>query len=134
MAAAGRAARLDPLDEGAQELFLRVLVAAGRGGLASAHLASCEALFAREGLVPSPAPRSALRSWAGARPRMRAGVVAASLLQAGTAALDAGAVDAGVETLRRAAAEAGRAADPAIQAEGCAPWAAPWCTRSGIRW
>jgi tetratricopeptide (TPR) repeat protein len=44
-------------------------------------------------------------------------VVAASLLRAGAAALDAGAVDAGVETLRRAAAEAGRAADPAIQPE-----------------
>lgn len=118
MAAAGRAAGLDPLDEGAQELFLRVLVAAGRGGLASAHLASCEALFAREGLVPSPALRSAAREPGLApRPRMRAGVVAASLLRAGTAALDAGAVDAGVETLRRAAAEAGRAADPAIQAE-----------------
>jgi len=118
MAAAGRAAGLDPLDEGAQELFLRVLVAAGRGGLASAHLASCEALFAREGLVPSPALRSAARDPGRApRPPMRAGVVAASLLRAGTAALDAGAVDAGVETLRRAAAEAGRAADPAIEAE-----------------
>ena len=118
MAAAGRAAGLDPLDEDAQELLLRVLVAAGRGGLASAHLASCEALFAREGLVPSPALRSAARDPGLApRPRMRAGVVAASLLQAGTAALDAGAVDAGVETLRRAAAEAGRAADPAVQAE-----------------
>jgi DNA-binding SARP family transcriptional activator len=118
MAAAGRAAGLDPLDEGAQELFLRVLVAAGRGGLASAHLAACEALFAREGLVSSPALRSAARDPGLApRPRMRAGVVAASLLRAGTAALDGGAVDAGVETLRRAAAEAGRAADPAIQAE-----------------
>ena len=118
MAAAGRAARLDPLDEGAQELFLRVLVAAGRGGLASAHLASCEALFAREGLVPSPALRSAARDTGLVpRPRLRAGVVAASLLRAGAAALDAGAVDAGVETLRRAAAEAGQAADPGIQAE-----------------
>ncbi len=59
--AAGRAAALDPLDDGAQELFLRVLVAAGRGGLASAHLASCEVTFAREGFVPSPALRSAAR-------------------------------------------------------------------------
>jgi tetratricopeptide (TPR) repeat protein len=118
MAAAGRAARLDPLDEGAQELFVRVLVAAGRGGLAAVHLASCEALFAREGLVPSPALRSAVRDPGLApRPRMRARVVATSLLQAGTAALDAGAVDAGIETLRRAAAEAVQAGDPVIQAE-----------------
>ena len=118
MAAAGRAAGLDPLDEGAQELFLRVLVAVGRGGLASAHLASCEALFAREGLITSAALRSAARDpGLAARPRVRAGVVAASLLRAGTAALDAGAVDAGVETLRRAAAEAGQAADPGLHAE-----------------
>jgi DNA-binding SARP family transcriptional activator len=115
---AGRAAALDPLDEGAQELFLRVLVAAGRGGLASAQLASCEALFAREGLIPSPALRSAARDPdLPPRPRLRAGVIAVSLLRAGTAALDAGAVDAGVETLRRAAVEAGRAGDPATQAE-----------------
>jgi len=118
MAPAGRAAAVDPLDEAAQELFLRVLVAAGRGGLASAHLASCEVLFAREGLVPSPALRSAARDPELApRPRLRAGVIAVSLLRAGTAALDAGAVDAGVETLRRAAAEADRAGDPATQAE-----------------
>jgi DNA-binding SARP family transcriptional activator len=107
MAPAGRAVALDPLDEDAQELFLRVLVAAGRGGLASAHLASCEVLFAREGLVPSPALRSAARDPELApRPRLRAGVIAVSLLRAGTAALDAGAVDAGVETLRRAVQEA----------------------------
>jgi DNA-binding SARP family transcriptional activator len=115
--AAGRAAALDPLDDGAQELFVRVLVAAGRGGLASAHLASCEMTFAREGLVPSPALRAAARDPGPPSSRLRAGVVAAALMRAGTAALDAGAADAGVETLRRAAQEAGRAADSATQAE-----------------
>ncbi len=117
-ATAGHGARLDPLDEGAQELFLRTLVAAGRGGLASAHLASCEMTFAREGLVPSPALRSAARG-PGLPPesRVRAAVVAAALLRAGTAALDGGAADAGIETLRRAAQEAERAGDPAGQAD-----------------
>ena len=114
---AGRAARIDPLDEDAQELFLRALVAAGRGGLASAHLASCEMVFAREGLVPSPALRSAVRDPGPPSSRLRARVVADSLLRAGTAALDAGAADAGIETLRRAAKEAERAADPAVQAD-----------------
>jgi DNA-binding SARP family transcriptional activator len=115
--AAGHAARLDPLNEDAQELFLRALVAAGHAGLAAVHLASCEATFAREGLVPSPALRAAARD-PGARPRsrVRVGVVAESLLRAGSAALAAGAVDAGVETLRRAAEEAEQAADPALQA------------------
>jgi len=46
---------------------------------------------------------------------LRAAVVAEALQRAGTAALDAGATDAGVETLRRAAAEAARAADPGLE-------------------
>ena len=48
---AGRAVALDPLDESAQELFLRTLVAAGDPARAAVHLSSCEALFAREGHV-----------------------------------------------------------------------------------
>jgi tetratricopeptide (TPR) repeat protein len=43
--------------------------------------------------------------------------VARSLLRAGTAALDAGSADAGVETLRRAAEESGRAGDPLLHAD-----------------
>jgi len=120
---AGRAAALDPLDEGAQELFLRTLVSAGHPARAAVHLLACEALFARESLVCSPALRSAaLRSaalvTAAASPvGLRAGVVAKSLLRAGKAALDAGSADAGVETLRRAAGEAERAGDPLVLAD-----------------
>jgi DNA-binding SARP family transcriptional activator len=106
-AVAGRAATLDPLDEDAQELFLRSLVADGRPGLAALHLASCEATFAREGLTISPALRAAVRL-GDDRPRglLQSGVVASSLLRAGSDALAAGSVDAGIETLRRAAEEA----------------------------
>ncbi|HEY0373321.1 MAG TPA: hypothetical protein VGC94_00895 [Amnibacterium sp.] len=115
---AERAARLDPLDEAAQELFLRTLVAAGRPAVAAAHLAVCERAFAREGLPLSPAVRLAAAVRA-ARPSngIRAGIAAASLLQAGTAALAAGAADGGVETLRRAADDAARAGDPGLHAE-----------------
>lgn len=115
---AGRAAALDPLDEGAQELFLRALVAAGHPARAAVHLAACEALFAREGLACSPALRAAALPPAAASPvGLRAGVVARSLLRAGKAALDAGSADAGVETLRRAAEVAGRADDPLVLAD-----------------
>jgi DNA-binding SARP family transcriptional activator len=115
---AGRAAALDVLDEGAQELFLRALVAAGHPARAAVYLASCEAAMAREGIVPSPALRSAALAPSAAAPAgVRAGVVARSLLRAGTAALDAGSADAGVETLRRAADEAGRAGDPLLHAD-----------------
>lgn len=115
---AGRAAALDTLDEGAQELFLRTLVAAGHPARAAVYLASREAAFAREGLVPSPALRAAARTPAVAPAvGLRASVVAGSLLRAGTAALDAGSADAGIDTLRRAAEEAGRADDPLLQAD-----------------
>jgi DNA-binding SARP family transcriptional activator len=115
---AGRAAAHDPLDEGAQELFLRALVAAGHPARAAVHLASCEATFGREGLVPSLALRAAARPPATApRVGLRAGVVARSLLRAGTAALDAGSVDAGIETLRRATEEAESASDALLLAE-----------------
>ena len=115
---AGRAAAQDPLDEGAQELFLRTLVAAGHPARAAVHLASCEAALAREGLVASPALRAAARAPATApRGGLRASAVAGSLLRAGRAALDAGSADAGIETLRRAAEEAERADDPLLQAD-----------------
>jgi DNA-binding SARP family transcriptional activator len=116
--AAGRAAGLDHLDEAAQELFLRTLVAAGHPARAAVHLASCEAAFAREGIAPSPALRAAARPPAGAATSgLRAAVVAGSLLRAGTAALDAGSADAGIETLRRAAEEAERARDQLLHAD-----------------
>lgn len=114
---AGHAVALDPLDEGAQELFLRTLVAAGHPARAAVHLSSCEALFAREGLACSPALRSAALVVTPGSPALRSGVVAKSLLRAGKAALDAGSADAGVETLRRAAEEAGRARDPLVLAD-----------------
>jgi DNA-binding SARP family transcriptional activator len=115
---AGRAAALEPLDESAQELFLRMLVAAGHPARAAVHLASCEAAFSREGLVPSAALRAAARAPAAApRAGLRASVVAGSLLRAGTAALDAGSADAGVTTLRQAAEEAERAGDPLLYAD-----------------
>jgi len=114
---AGRAAARDPLEEGAQEMFLRALVAAGHPARAAVHLAACESTFAREGLLPSAALRAAaLAPAAPPRAGLRAGVVARSLLRSGTAALDAGSADAGIETLRRAAEEAERAGDLSLQA------------------
>jgi DNA-binding SARP family transcriptional activator len=118
VALAERGAALDSLDESAQELLLRALVADGQPGLAAVHLAACAGNFAREGLSMSPALRAAGQDNR-RRPSsgLRAGVAARSLLQAGTAALDAGAADGGVETLRRAAEDAARASEPALLAE-----------------
>jgi DNA-binding SARP family transcriptional activator len=114
--AAGQAVTMDPLDEGAQELLLRALVAAGHPARATVQLALCEATFAREGLVPSPVLRAAARP-AVPRAGIRAGVMAEALLRSGRAALDAGSADAGIETLRRAAEEAGQSGDARLQAD-----------------
>ncbi len=118
VSAAGLGARLDPLDETAQELLLRALVAAGRHAAAAHQLALTDRAFRRAGLRVSPALRTAA-SPPQAQPAsgVRAGVAATALLRAGTAALDAGAADAAVETLRRAADDAARAHDPALEAE-----------------
>src|SRR5580692_3320520 len=76
---AGRAAARDPLDEGAQEMFLRALVAAGHPARAAVHLAACESTFAREGLLPSAALRAAALAPAEPpRAGLRASVVARS--------------------------------------------------------
>src|SRR6185437_16074145 len=58
---AGRAAALDPLDEAAQELFLRTLVAAGRADRAATHLARCQAVFAAEQMPLSSVVLAAAR-------------------------------------------------------------------------
>lgn len=117
MTPAGRAVGLDPLDGEAQELFLRTLVAAGHGARALVHLSQCEAVFSREGLVVPAAMRAAVRVPDRPRLGVRAQVVATSLMRAGTAALDAGSVDAGIQTLRRAAEEAEQSRSTVLQAD-----------------
>jgi DNA-binding SARP family transcriptional activator len=113
---AQRAVQLDWRDESAQELFLRALVADGRAGVARAHLAAYEGSCAAEGLCISPALRDASRDRSEQPVGLRAGVLASSLLAAGTAALAAGAADGGIETLRRAA-DAAAGADSPLQAD-----------------
>ncbi len=106
-----------PYDESTHVLLVRALVAAGSEAAAD-HVAAIEALFRAElGTPPTAALRSALRpALAGPAPGVSARATAAALLDAGLAALDAGAVDAGMECLRRAAAEAERAADDRLRA------------------
>jgi DNA-binding SARP family transcriptional activator len=113
---ARRAVQLDSRDESAHELFLRALVADGRAGLARAHLAVYEGSCVADGLSISPALRAAARDPSEPPVGLRVGVLASSLLAAGIAALDAGAADGGIETLRRAA-DASTGADPRLRAE-----------------
>jgi DNA-binding SARP family transcriptional activator len=112
----------DPLDQAGQELLIRCLARAGRRQAAERQLAECEALFRHElGVAPGPE----LRSAASEADRPAAGAVgdrdaALGQLEAGQAALDAGAVEPGVEILRQACAEAAASGDASLAARGLA--------------
>ncbi len=112
----------DPLDQAGQELLIRCFARAGRRQAAEQQLTECEALFRRElGVAPGPE----LRTAAGEVDAIAAGAVgdsdaALGQLEAGQAALDAGAVEPGVEILRQACAEAAASGDAALAAQSLA--------------
>jgi tetratricopeptide (TPR) repeat protein len=112
----------DPLDQAGQELLIRCLARAGRRAEAEAQLAECETLLRRElGIVPGPELARAVRE-----PNvLRGGAVgdseaALAQLQAGEAALEAGAVEPGLEILRQACAEAAAAGEASLEARALA--------------
>jgi DNA-binding SARP family transcriptional activator len=121
-ALASRALSANAFDESNHELLVRCLARAGDVGAARDHAGACEALFRRElGRAPDPRVRRAAEEHddEGAPPvGDRAAVV--GQLEAGRAAIDAGAVAPGVECLRHACAEARAAGDPALLARALA--------------
>jgi len=110
--------RLNPYDENAHVLLVRCLRAAGDPDAAGRQVAACTALFRTDlGVDPSPALESAATaplSAAGARVSGRAAVEV--LIEAGAAAVAAGAAEAGVARLRGAVASARRRDDPELVA------------------
>jgi len=121
-ALASRALALDPYDESAHELLVRCLARAGQVGAARHHAAACEVLFRRElGRDPDPRVRRAAGE-APEAPPPGGGDRAAAVgqLEAGRAAVDAGAVEPGLACLRLACAEARGVGDPALLARGLA--------------
>jgi len=108
----------DPLDEARHVLLVRALAEAGQVAAARDQVSAAERLLAAELGRPSSASlRSAARTRVdqpalGVTPR----AAAASSLTAGKAALQAGAVDAGIECLRRAVVAAENAGDPDLHA------------------
>lgn len=106
------------LDERAHVVLVKSLVAAGSHAAAVRHVDDTAALFRAElGTEPTAALRDAARPrLAGSPPGVPRRAVAAALLESGQAALDAGATDAGLECLRRAADEADHAGDEHLAA------------------
>ncbi len=108
----------NPLDEANQVLLVRSLAATGAHAAALWQAERCEQLFRAElGTTPSPALRAAADN--GSRPSVqhstRGSAAATAQLEAGQAAVNAGAVDAGLLCLRRAVSEAGAAHDGGLR-------------------
>ena len=115
---ASRAVARSQLEEGNHELLVRALAASGDRAGARRQVAVAADLMRRElGVAVSPALRDAAAAGPGAATTLPLSGRAAALsqLEAGRAAIAAGAVDAGIQCLRRAVAEAQRAGDAAVQ-------------------
>ena len=108
----------DSLDEDAQELLIRAYATSGDRAAAERQRDACVALFRRElGTDPSEAVLRAAelepRRSVSERPPARTTVE--TRLEAGFAAMDAGAVDAAIATMRDAVAEASEAGQSDLQ-------------------
>lgn len=118
IAYAARAVARNPLEEGNHELLVRSLAMAGDRTAALRQVAVGEDVLRRElGVEASAALREAATAESGSSmvPPLGGRAAAASQLEAGRAAIMAGAVDAGLQCLRRAVAEAARCRDVALQ-------------------
>ena len=115
---AARLVALDPLDENHQALLIRSYMTAGDEGAAARQLAGCVELFRRElGTEPGPAVTAAMRSGPQAWRAPTSGAAAArAQLDAGLAAQKAGVIDAAIECLSRAVAEAAGSGDRRLKA------------------
>jgi DNA-binding SARP family transcriptional activator len=97
-----------PLNESGHVLLVKSLAVSGDVNAAKDRVTACEQLFAAElGIEPSSAVSRALRTEAFDRtPSVSPTSSALSLLEAGSTAVDARAIDAGIECLRQAVAAA----------------------------
>jgi DNA-binding SARP family transcriptional activator len=116
---AGRLVSMNPYDENFQVLLVRALAVGGHGVAASRQAAACRELFRSElGIEPGPALDAAVSTLTSAPTASastgRPAVIA--LIEAGEAAIGAGALDAGLQCLRRAIADARVLADAALTA------------------
>ncbi len=114
---ATRLVALDPFDEGHHELLVRGLAAGGDRAGALEQVAACRRLFRQElGYEPSPSVRRAAGSGVDGEVAVGDRVAARGHLEAGEAAVAAGALEHGLSCLRQARAEAAACGDGALHA------------------
>ena len=116
---AENAVKCRPLDESAHIILVKCLAASGEMAAAVAHVEATEARIMHEtGEKPSPALRAAARrSIADAPESVSKSASIDALIKSGKAAVSAGAVDAGIDCLRRAAEDADDARNTHLQAQ-----------------
>jgi DNA-binding SARP family transcriptional activator len=121
-ALASRALALDAFDESAHELLVRCLARAGEHRAAHRHAEACDELFRRELGHPAGARVRRAAEEHGPRDAPPGGDRAAALgqLDAGRAAVDAGAVEPGVACLRQAWRRRRGVGDPVLLARALA--------------
>ncbi|GAB2649963.1 AfsR/SARP family transcriptional regulator [Kribbella swartbergensis] len=118
---AAKAVEVNPFEQGNHELLIRSLATSGDRVGALAQIASCEDLFRRElGIGVSASLREAAEVGAQTGPPLRGRAAAVSQLQAGRAAIVAGAADAGLQCLRQAVALAVQCHDKTLEARALA--------------
>ncbi|NEK22295.1 hypothetical protein GV827_07765 [Sulfitobacter sp. JBTF-M27] len=107
-----------PLDESAHIILVKCLAASGEMAAAVAHVDATEARILNEtGDKPSPALRAAARKSIADVPQgVSKNASIDALIQSGKAAVSAGAVDAGIDCLRRAAEDAEEVRNDYLQA------------------
>jgi DNA-binding SARP family transcriptional activator len=117
---ASRLVRLNPLDENFQALLVRSLALSGDGVAAARQVARCKELFRRElAIDPSPAVAAAALAYASSptAAHVSGRAAAHAQLEAGEAAIAAGALEAGLQCLRRAVDDARAACAVELQAQ-----------------
>jgi tetratricopeptide (TPR) repeat protein len=118
---AARAATLNPHEQGNHELLVRSLAAAGDRPAALRQIALCVELFRRElGVEVTSSLHEAATLTHDSRPQLSGRAAAVSQLQAGRAAIVAGAVDAGLQCLRQAVTLAVGCRDKTLEARALA--------------
>jgi tetratricopeptide (TPR) repeat protein len=122
-ALAARGVALSPFDESVHELLVRCLATGGEFGAARHHATECEVLFRRElGRRPDARIRRAAEPFVSPAGASAVGdaAIARGQLDAGFAALAAGAAEPGVQCLRMACAEARGSGDRPLLARALA--------------
>jgi DNA-binding SARP family transcriptional activator len=105
-----RAAAMSPLDENHQALLIRLYRMAGNDDAAARQFAAFTTTLGAElGVAPGQAVQAAVRETRYAPGEVADGVTIEAIVEAGSAAVSAGAVEAGVRSLRTATGLADRA-------------------------